>query len=129
VAFLQAIQEAGVSRPEAQLIAQSALTTFAVCSGLLLVPFVVPPTNFWVGGSKLSGDWRPTLLALGLLAVYLIVVALAPARAFFSLAAFNTMDYLLIGAAALLWSMLQRWIWRAHLLEHFLQLNWKEKAC
>jgi cation-transporting ATPase E len=128
VAFLQAIQEGGVSRPEAQLIAQSALTTFAVCSGLLLVPFVVPPTNFWVGGSKLSGDWRPTLLAFGLLVVYLLVVAIAPVRAFFSLAALNTMDYLFIGAAALIWSIIQRWIWRAHLLERFLQLNWKDQA-
>jgi len=80
------------------------------------------------GGSKLSGDWRPTLLAFGLLVVYLLVVAIAPVRAFFSLAALNTMDYLFIGTAAVIWSMIQRWIWRAHLLERFLQLNWKDKA-
>ena len=108
---------------DAQVIAQSALTTFAVCSGLLLVPFVVPPARFWVGGSKLSGDWRPTLLAVGLLLVYLVVIAMPPLRAFFSLTALHPFDYLFIGAAALIWSIIQRWIWRGRLLERFLQLN------
>ncbi len=128
VALFQALQQVGESTPDAELIAQSALTTFAVCSGLLLVPFVVPPANFWVGGSELSGDWRPTLLAAGLLVVYLVVIALAPLRAFFSLAALNPMDYLLIGAAALIWSIIQRWIWRTHLLERFLHLTWTDEA-
>jgi len=127
VAFLQAIQEGNMSSTDAQLMAQSALTTFAVCSGLLLIPFVVPPAPFWVGGSKLSGDWRPTLLALGLLIVYLVILAIAPVRAFFSLAALNTMDYLFIGAAALIWSLIQRWIWRTHLVERFFHLNWQDK--
>jgi cation-transporting ATPase E len=122
IAFYQAVQQMGESTQAAQLIAQSALTTFAVCSGLLLVPFVVPPARFWVGGSKLSGDWRPTLLAAGLLVVYLVVIALPPLRAFFSLTALHPIDYLFIGAAALIWSIIQRWLWRAHLLERFLQL-------
>ncbi len=128
VAFLQALEQVNMSRTDAQLIAQSALTTFAVCSGLLLIPFVVPPAPFWVGGSKLSGDWRPTLLALGLFMVYLVILAIAPLRAFFSLAALNTIDSLLIGAAALIWSLVQRWIWRMHLLERFLHLNWQDEA-
>ncbi len=128
VALLQVLQQGGESISDAERIAQSALTTFAVCSGLLLVPFVVPPANFWVGGSELSGDWRPTLLAAGLLVVYLVVIALAPLRAFFSLAALNPVDYLLIGAAALIWSLIQRWIWRTHLLERFLHLTWTDEA-
>jgi cation-transporting P-type ATPase E len=128
VAFLLALQDPGMSLEAAQLIAQSALTSFAVCSGLLLVPFVVPPANLWVGGSKLNGDWRPTLLALGLLIVYLAVITIAPLRTFFSLTALGMRDYLFIGAAALIWSIIQRWIWRAHLFERFLQLDWEEKS-
>ena len=96
---------------------------FAVCSGLLLVPFVVPPARFWVGGSKLSGDWRPTLLAAGLLLVYLVVIVVPPLRTFFSLTALHPIDYLVIGAAALIWSIIQRWIWRGNLLERFLHLS------
>jgi len=126
ITFYQAIQQTGESVHDAQLIAQSALTTFAVCSGLLLVPFVVPPARFWVGGSPLSGDWRPTLLAAGLLVVYLVVIALPPLRTFFSLTALHPIDYLFIGAAALIWSIIQRWLWRGHLLERFLRLNWED---
>ena len=128
VTFSQAIQQAGQSMHDAQVIAQSALTTFAVCSGLLLVPFVVPPARFWVGGSKLSGDWRPTLLAAGLLLVYLVVIAVPPLRAFFSLTALHPIDYLFIGAAALLWSIIQRWIWRSNLLERFLRLKQEDET-
>jgi len=128
VSFSQAIQQAGQSMHDAQLIAQSALTTFAVCSGLLLVPFVVPPARFWVGGSKLSGDWRPTLLAAALLVVYLVVIAMPPLRAFFSLTALHPIDYLFIGAAALIWSIIQRWIWRGNLLERFLQLKQEDET-
>ena len=128
VAFLQAIEQVDMSRTDAQLIAQSALTTFAVCSGLLLIPFVVPPAPFWVGGSKLSGDWRLTLLAFGLLMIYLVIIAIAPVRTFFSLAALNTTDYLFIGAAAIIWSLVQRWIWRMHLLERFLHVSWQDEA-
>ena len=45
--------------------AQSALSAFLVFAGLLLVIFVEPPTPWWTGGDVLSGDWRPTWLALG----------------------------------------------------------------
>jgi cation-transporting ATPase E len=128
VALLDALQDTGNSLATAQLIAQSALTSFAVYSGLLLVPFVVPPTNLWVGGSKLNGDWRPTLLALGLLVVYTLIIAIAPLRTFFSLTALTVRGYLFIGAAALIWSVIQRWIWRANLLERFLQLDRKEEV-
>jgi cation-transporting ATPase E len=107
----------------ALLTAQTALTTFAVFCGLLLVPFAVPPTSFWTGGSKPSGDWRPTLLALAMLVVFLLMVAIPWVRAFFSLAVLDSRAYLLIGGAAILWSLLQRWLWRIHFLERFLALE------
>lgn len=126
--FFDALQEVGESRAEAQLLAQSALTTFAVCSGLLLVPFVVPPARWWVGGNKFSGDWRPTVLAAGLLGLYLGVIAFPPLRTFFSLAALHPIDYLFIGGVAVFWSVIQRWLWRAHILEHLLHLPWNDEA-
>lgn len=127
LAFFQAFQLMEASQTEAQLLAQSALTMFAVCSGLLLVPFVVPPVRWCIGGSKFSGDWRPTLLATGLLVVYLGVIAFPPLRTFFSLAALPPIDYLFIGTAALLWSIIQRWLWRAHVLERLLHLTWDDE--
>lgn len=123
LAFQLALPEMGNDGAGAWLMAQSALTTFAVFCGLILVPFVVPPTPFWTGGSQLSGDWRPTLLALAMLGVFLIMVAIPWVRAFFSLAALDSRAYLLIGAAAILWGLLQRWLWRIHFLERFLALE------
>ncbi|HEV2580440.1 MAG TPA: HAD-IC family P-type ATPase [Ktedonobacteraceae bacterium] len=108
-------------------LAQSALTSFTITSGLLLIPFVVPPARAWVGGSSLEGDWRPTLLSLGLLAAYAVLLAIPPLRAFFALTALDPRSYLLIGLTALAWAVALRWVWRARLLERFLQLDWREE--
>jgi hypothetical protein len=35
------------------------------------------------------------------------------------LAALDSRAYLLIGVAAILWALLQRWLWRIHFLERF----------
>ena len=67
------------------------------------------------------------LVLLGLLVVYLVVMAVPPLRTFFSLTTMHPVDYLFIGAAALIWSLIQRWLWRFHLLEHLLQLQWEEE--
>ena len=125
VTFLLAQQQISNNPASAVLIAQSSLTTFAVFSGLLLVPFVVPPTRFWVGGSELSGDWRPTLLALGMLVIFPIMVTIPAIRAFFSLVPLDSIDYALIVVITVSWGLLQLWLWRIHLLERFLQLDWR----
>jgi cation-transporting ATPase E len=101
--------------------AQSALTTITVFCGLLLVPFVEPPTSAWVGGDDLSGDRRPALMAVGLLLFYLAILALPPLRAFFELTALRVWDYALLGAIAVAWGFLVRLVWRTRLLERLLQ--------
>ncbi len=107
-------------------LAQSALTSFTITGGLLLIPFVVPPARAWAGGSSLTGDWRPTLLSLGLLAGYAALLAIPPLRAFFELTALDARSYLLIGLVALAWALVLRLVWHARLLERFLQLDWRE---
>jgi cation-transporting ATPase E len=104
--------------------AQSALTTFAVVCGLLLIPFVVPPTKAWVGGNALSGDWRPTLMALGLLVGYLVLLAIPPLGLIFEIKPLPIGLYALIGIVAVIWSLTLRWIWRKRLLERYLQVDW-----
>jgi cation-transporting ATPase E len=100
--------------------AHTALTTVTVLCGLVLIPFVEPPTPAWAGGDVLSGDWRPTLLALGMLGLYAVVVAVPPLRGFFELTVLGWRDYLLIAAAVLLWALALRYIWRARLMERLL---------
>jgi len=107
------------------LAAQSALTTFAVACGLLLIVFVAPPKKIKVGNNVLNADWRPLLMALGLLVGYGMLLAIPPLRAYFDLVPLGLSDYALIGVAALAWGLSLRWMWRARLLERFLQVNWR----
>jgi cation-transporting ATPase E len=104
-------------------IARTALTTVTILCGLVLIPFVEPPTEAWVGGDVLSGDWRPTLLAVGMLGLYGVVVAVPPLRAFFELAVLRPLDYLLLGAVVVAWALLLRFIWRTRLLERLLAIE------
>jgi cation-transporting ATPase E len=73
-----------------------------------------------VGGDELSGDWRPTLLALGMLVLYAVITAVPALRAFFELTPLRLVDYALLGAIAVVWALLMRLIWRTRLLERLL---------
>ncbi|MEJ2707621.1 MAG: hypothetical protein P8074_08410, partial [Anaerolineales bacterium] len=101
-------------------LAQTALTTTTVLCGLALVPFVEPPTRFWEGGDRLSGDWRPSLLALALLGLFAIILATPPLRNFFELNLLAVEDYARIVLLVLVWAILVRWVWRKQLLERLL---------
>jgi len=100
--------------------ARTALTTTCVLCGLLLIPFVEPPNQAWVGGDDLSGDRRPALLALGLLILYLVITVTPPLRAFFELTLLRGTDYALIAALVAVWAVVQRAVWRARLFERLL---------
>jgi cation-transporting ATPase E len=93
-------------------IARTALTTVSVACGVVLIPFVEPPSRAWVGGDVLSGDWRPTALALGMFGVYAVVLAVPPLRSFFELTILRPLDYALIAAVVAVWALLLRFIWR-----------------
>jgi cation-transporting ATPase E len=104
-------------------IAQTALTTLTVFCGLLLVPFVEPPTPAWVGGNRLAGDWRPSILALLLFAAYGLILAYEPLRTFFGLTPLRAIDYVIVAAVAVAWAYLLRFTWRERLLDRFLSLD------
>ena len=93
-------------------LARSALTTMTVMCGLLLVPFVEPPTASWTGGDTLSGDRRPTILAALLLVAYFIVVIFGPTRHFYELGILPYSAYILLAFVAAGWAIWLRFIWR-----------------
>lgn len=130
--FIEFFAQGGLSVPASELAvfelsiiayAQTALTTFLVFSGLLLVVFVEPPTSWWIGGDELSGDWRPTIVALVCAAIYLLILFVPPLRQWATLSLPSPATLGLITAATLVWMFLLRWIWRSNALERFLGVD------
>jgi cation-transporting ATPase E len=103
--------------------AQTALAAFSVLCGLLLIVFVEPPGKFWVGGDEFSGDRRPTFLALGLLAVFVVFLGIPGLGGFFDFVPLTAFGYLAIAGAVAVWAFLLRWAWRSKLVERFFGLN------
>ncbi len=118
-----------ISAPEqyvlevSQLVAQTALTVFTLFSGLLLVVYVEPPTEFFVGGDKLSGDRRPTIMAGVMLILYFIIAAFEPLRRFFELIALPLWAYLTIAGVTFIWFFVLRRAWRKRWLQRFLEID------
>jgi cation-transporting ATPase E len=109
-------------------LARTVLTSTAIIAGLLLVPFVQPPTPAWAGGDELSGDWRPTILAGILLALYVAGLESAWFRQMFELQRLSVTDLVVIGAGCLAWAVATRWAWRSHILERLLGFSSSPKT-
>lgn len=107
----------------AQQVAETALITMQVLGGLFLLPFLKPPTAAWVGGESLSQDKRYSLLAAGVLLIYLLILSVPFLRNFFELYPLNFVDYLGIGLVALMWALIVRFVWRRSLLDRFLGIR------
>ncbi|HRE46194.1 MAG TPA: HAD-IC family P-type ATPase [Aggregatilineales bacterium] len=107
---------------KAGFVARTALTTFTILTGLLLLIFVEPPIPFFVGGDTLSPDKRPTILAAIMALSYGVIATLEPTRRFFELIVLPPAHYLLIGGIVLIWVIIQRWVWRWHIFERFFGL-------
>ncbi len=105
----------------AHIIAQTSLTTFTVFASLLLVVFVEPPLEFFVGGDEYSGDWRPTILAIVMLLVYLFIAVYEPTLAFFEMVDLPILAFVAIALITIIWMLLLRMAWRRNWLERFLQ--------
>jgi len=115
----QAIMFLDAARP----IAQTTLTAFLVVCGLFLVIFVEPPTEWWTGGDTISGDWKPTILAVGLMAVFAGINAVPQIRVLFALAPLSWIELGLIAVSLAVWLPLVRLLWRHRLIARFLGIH------
>jgi cation-transporting P-type ATPase E len=99
---------------------RTALVTILIFCQLLMLPFLKPPTQAWVGGQPFSGDRRYSLVALLLLGVYLTILFTPPLRDFFELAPLGVLDCGFLGLVALEWALIVRLMWRTRFLDRFL---------
>src|SRR5215216_2668929 len=117
------VEEANAALKDTLPRAQTVLTYFLAVCGLLLVIFIEPPSRFWAGGDKFSGDRRPTWLTIALL-VGLLAIAFVPGLSeLFDLRPIALPDMAVVGVAAAVWMFLVRWAWKHRFLERFLGIS------
>lgn len=101
-------------------IAQSALTSFLVLVGLVLVVFVEPPVAWLAVIEPRSPDRRPTILAGVLAALYLVLLAVPAGRAIFALQPLGAAELAIVIAAVVAWAAALHAAWRYRVVERFL---------
>lgn len=106
-------------------VAQTALTTFSILCGLLLILFVEPPNRFFAAGNEISKDLRPTYLAIGLAVFYLIFLISPSLSLRFDMTYVSYKEFLWILAAVIAWMFTIRWIWRWKIVDRFLSTDFK----
>ncbi len=104
-------------------IPRTALVTVLIFCQLLLIPFLKPPTRLWAGGETVQGDWRYTLVALGLFLLYGVITMIPTTREFFNLVLLKPEDYLFLGMVSLEWGLILRLAWRTKALDRFLGVD------
>jgi cation-transporting ATPase E len=110
---------AGIPHPATLAEARSALTTFLVLSGLLLVPFVAPPSRWFAVVDPVADDLRPAVLTVILAAAFLVMALTSVGRAFFDLVPLRGNAALLVIGGIIVWFVVVRTAWKLKLLNRF----------
>ncbi len=97
--------------------AQTVTTALAVLCGILLLPFAVPPSMRWVGGARLRGDRRPTIMAAVLFVAYLVIVSSAGGRHLFAMQPISVLQQILLIVIAVSWGFTVRAVWHWRVLD------------
>ena len=111
------------AQTEALAVARTVLTSVTTLGGIVLIVFVEPPTQFWTGGDEYSGDWRPTIIAILLAITYIVIMLVPSLRYTFELTEFTRRDWIIVLAVVTLWTMIQRFLWRAKVFDKLLRLS------
>lgn len=100
---------------------RTALVTVLVFCHLLLLPFLKPPTQFFVGGGEpVCKDWRYSISAIALAGLTLITLVNPVLRDFYELATLSGADIAFLLAVALEWGLILRVLWRSRFFDRFL---------
>ena len=103
---------------------RTALVTVLVFCHLLLLPFLKPPTQFFVGGGEpVCKDWRYGISAIVLTGLTLITLLNPVLRDFFELATLSGADIVFLLAVALEWGLILRVLWRSRFFDRFLGIH------
>jgi cation-transporting ATPase E len=87
--------------------------------GLALIVFVEPPTKWLAVTQEQSQDRRPTILALVLAAVFVVLTVVQPLGDLFALTPLAPLQWALVAATFVAWFFVMRQTWRWRLIERF----------
>ena len=118
IALANAADQAALDAASAQ--ARTALTTFLVFVGLILVVYVEPPTDWLAVAEPKTVDRRPTLLAALLAAGFVAVLLVPTARDFFGFEVPGLREAVVVAVAVIAWVPLVRIFWKRQLIDRFL---------
>lgn len=105
--------------------AQTALTTFFVLVGSLLMLFSYPPVPWLAALGEYRGrKWLPTIIAAILIVAYIAVLMMPRLRRFFDLIPLSPALYVGIVIMTLVWAAVQLVVWRSNVFERFLDIEW-----
>jgi cation-transporting ATPase E len=95
--------------------ARTALTLTSILCGVTLIAFAQPPTEKFVGGAELNGDWKIIGLCAAMFGMYLVILFVDPFRRFYEQEFLVAPAYLLIAVWAFAWAFTLRAFWRWNL--------------
>jgi cation-transporting P-type ATPase E len=99
---------------------RTVLTNFLLLTGIMLIIFVEPPIEFFVGGDDYSGDRRPVMLA-GVMLIGVIGINVIPSfQELFELVPLGLPQWGLIIGLVAAWALVIRAIWRNDLFNKIL---------
>jgi cation-transporting P-type ATPase E len=101
-------------------VARTAVTSFLVYTGIVLLLFVQPPHRLLAVIDVVTPDRRPTILAAALTIAYTIVLLVPPLRSFFALAPLGPRDLVIVAIGVVAWTGLVWVFWRYRVVERFL---------
>jgi cation-transporting ATPase E len=103
-------------------VAQTVLSMFTAVTAFLLILFLAPPTKLFTGWTGVDRDKRPALLAVGLLATFLVVLLTPVTADYFSLLRPGGPEIPVVTVSAVLWFFTLRTCWRHSVPERLLGL-------
>ncbi|GIW06043.1 MAG: cation transporter E1-E2 family ATPase [Dehalococcoidia bacterium] len=108
--------------------AQAAIVTFTVLCGLVLLVFLKPPVPWLAVAARYTGDRRPALLAVLLLAAYAVVLTVPGFGWLLEMPQLTLWEHALLALIVATWATILYTIWRRRLLDRFLAVDLADLA-
>ncbi len=118
--MLRQATAAEVNNPHvSEALAKDALTYVMILCGLFLVIFTAPPNDWWAVIEPTDHDWRPTLIAVLMIPLYIAILYYPWSRNLFSIRLLDWWHYAIIAVSVVAWAFALRYSWQNKIFNRF----------